>query len=74
MIYLVLWIYGLVIDHDSGANFVAINGADNWLHVLLGAGMLALGLTLRGATPGGIRSDSAGADAGRVDEPVAGGR
>ena len=43
-IYLVLWLYGLVIDHDSAANFVPLNGADNWLHLLLGVGMIALGL------------------------------
>jgi Domain of unknown function (DUF4383) len=43
-VYLVLWLYGLVINHDSGANFVPVNGADNWLHLVLGAGMIALGL------------------------------
>ncbi|WP_329791485.1 DUF4383 domain-containing protein [Lentzea sp. DG1S-22] len=43
-IYLVLWLYGLVIDHDSAANFVPVNTADNWLHLGLGVGMLALGL------------------------------
>lgn len=45
-VYAVLWLYGLVIDHDSGANFVPINGADNWLHLGLAAGMIALGLLL----------------------------
>ncbi|MEV6717377.1 DUF4383 domain-containing protein [Lentzea sp. NPDC051208] len=44
VIYLVLWLYGLVIDHDSAANFVPVNTADNWLHLGLGVGMLALGL------------------------------
>ncbi len=37
-IYLVLWVYGLVIDQDSGANFVPVNTADNWLHFVLGSG------------------------------------
>ncbi len=46
IIYLVLWIYGLLIDHDSAANFVPVNDADNWLHLLLGVGMLALGFLL----------------------------
>ncbi|GAA4418626.1 DUF4383 domain-containing protein [Actinokineospora soli] len=46
VIYLVLWLYGLVIDHDSAANFVPVNGADNWLHLLLGLGMIGLGLAL----------------------------
>jgi uncharacterized protein DUF4383 len=45
-IYLVLWIYGLVIDQMSSANFVPVNTADNWLHFGLGAGMVALGLAL----------------------------
>jgi hypothetical protein len=45
-IYLVFWLYGLVIDHKSGANFVPLNGADNWLHLFLGLGMIALGVAL----------------------------
>ncbi|MEH0973116.1 DUF4383 domain-containing protein [Micromonospora sp. CPCC 205546] len=51
-IYLVLWLYGLVVDHDSGANFIPVNDADNWLHLFLGVGMIALGvLTTRGRIP-----------------------
>ena len=46
VIYLVLWLYGLVIDHQSAANFVPVNTADNWLHLGLGIGMLALGVLL----------------------------
>lgn len=46
VIYLVLWIYGLVIDMDSVANFVPLNTADNWLHFFLGIGMIALGVLL----------------------------
>lgn len=60
-IYLVLWIYGLAIDHQSTANFVPLNDADNWLHLVLGAGMLALGLAL-GRAPGT-------ADRPGVDDP-----
>jgi hypothetical protein len=45
-IYLVLWIYGLLIDQESAANFVPLNDADNWLHFLLGAGMVGLGVLL----------------------------
>ena len=55
MIYLVLWIYGLIIDHDSAANFVPVNSADNWLHFVLGVGMIALGLILGRATVPGAR-------------------
>ena len=46
VIYLVLWIYGLVIDQNSAANFVPLNTADNWLHLLLGLGMVGLGVLL----------------------------
>lgn len=46
VIYLVLWIYGLVIDKSSSANFVPLNNADNWLHLVLGIGMIGLGVTL----------------------------
>ena len=47
-IYLVLWLYGLLIDKESGANFVPVNSADDWLHFVLGVGMIALGfLTTR---------------------------
>ena len=49
VIYLVLWFYGLVIDHDSGANFVPVNDADNWLHLGLGVLMVLLGMIGRRA-------------------------
>ncbi|MFI2840353.1 DUF4383 domain-containing protein [Mycolicibacterium sp. PDY-3] len=45
-VYLVLFIYGLVIDHQSAMNFVPVNDADNWLHLGLAIGMLALGFVL----------------------------
>jgi hypothetical protein len=43
-VYLVLWIYGLAVGQDSSANFVPLNTADDWLHLFLGLGMIALGL------------------------------
>jgi hypothetical protein len=43
-IYLVLWLYGLVIDQASAANFVPVNTADNWLHFVLGVAMVTLGV------------------------------
>jgi hypothetical protein len=46
VIYLLLSIYGLLIDHQSAANFVPIDTADNWLHLVLAVGMLGLGLAL----------------------------
>jgi hypothetical protein len=52
-IYLVLWLYGLIIDKDSGANFVPLDSADDWLHFVLGLGMIGLGLVLsRERAPG----------------------
>jgi Domain of unknown function (DUF4383) len=39
----VLWFYGLLIDQRGGANFVAFNTADNWLHFVLGVAMIGLG-------------------------------
>ncbi|MFI6031727.1 DUF4383 domain-containing protein [Amycolatopsis magusensis] len=46
VVYLVLWLYGLLIDHGSAANFVPVNAADNWLHLGLGVTMIAFGLAL----------------------------
>ncbi|HET7139377.1 MAG TPA: DUF4383 domain-containing protein [Arthrobacter sp.] len=46
IVYLLLWIYGLVIDMNAAANFVPFNTADNWLHLVLGVGMVGLGLWL----------------------------
>jgi arginine exporter protein ArgO len=54
LIYLALWIYGLAVDQDSDANFVPMNQADNWLHLGLGLGMIALALLVwRSAEPDG---------------------
>jgi hypothetical protein len=43
-VYLVLWLYGLAVDHGSGANVLPVNDADDWLHLGLGLGMLGLGV------------------------------
>jgi hypothetical protein len=48
VIYAVLFIYGLIIDLSSEANFVPVNSADNWLHLALAVVMIALGAGLRG--------------------------
>ena len=45
-IYLATWLYGVVVDYDSAANFLPLDDADNWLHLGLGAAMAALGLAL----------------------------
>jgi hypothetical protein len=54
VIYLVLVVYGLLVDRHDEANFVPLDAADNWLHLVLGLGMLGLGLALgRSRTEGG---------------------
>ncbi|MCG5433156.1 DUF4383 domain-containing protein [Mycobacterium sp. MYCO198283] len=46
-IYLVLFLYGLAVaNKDTSANFVPLNTADNWLHLVLAIGMIALGVLL----------------------------
>ncbi|MGH7752579.1 MAG: DUF4383 domain-containing protein, partial [Gemmatimonadales bacterium] len=46
IVYALLFVYGLSIYHDSSANFVPVNEADNWLHLALGAAMVVLGFVL----------------------------
>lgn len=46
LVYAVLWVYGLVIDKDTSANFVPLNTADDWLHFVLAVGMVGLGFAL----------------------------
>ncbi|MEV4493494.1 DUF4383 domain-containing protein [Micromonospora coxensis] len=59
-VYLALWLYGFGIDRESAANVIPVNDADNWLHLVLGFGMLALGLLV---------SNDAGTG-GRLDTPL----
>ncbi|MFJ6199697.1 DUF4383 domain-containing protein [Micromonospora sp. NPDC092111] len=58
--YLALWLYGFAVDRNATANFVPFNDADNWLHLVLGFGMLAAGLLLFNGVGTG----------GRLDVPV----
>jgi hypothetical protein len=51
IVYAVLWLYGLIIDENSTANFVPLNNADDWLHLILAVSMIALGLGLRRRAP-----------------------
>ena len=46
VVYFVLWLYGLFASGDTPANFVPLNNADNWLHLVLAIAMVALGLLL----------------------------
>lgn len=52
VVYLLLWLYGLVVDQNSAANFVPLNTADNWLHLGLGVVMVGCGVLLSRQSPG----------------------
>jgi hypothetical protein len=41
-----LTVYGFLVGHDSPANFVPVDAADNVLHLGLGLGMLVAGRVL----------------------------
>ena len=65
VIYLLLWLYGLFVESDSAANFVPLNDANNWLHLILGLGMILLSF-LRGHHP--ERDTVAGHNTGIADD------
>ena len=44
IIYLVVFLYGILIDFGSDVNIINLNAADNVLHLVLGLGMIGLGL------------------------------
>ena len=46
VIYLALFVYGLLAENHTDANFVPVNGPDDWLHFVLGVGMILLGLAV----------------------------
>jgi len=46
LIYLVLFVYGVIWHSNTSANFVPVNLADNILHLGLGIGMIGLGVVL----------------------------
>lgn len=53
VVYALLFLYGLFVTGDNPANVVPVNAADNWLHVVLAIGMVALGLLLGRRRDGG---------------------
>lgn len=54
LIFLGLWVYGLLIDLSGPRNILPLNDADNWLHLAIGVVMTLLGVTLAGTkTPTG---------------------
>ena len=56
LVYLVLWIYGLLVGQESQANFVPLNTADNWLHLFLGVTMVGLSFLRRSRDRGATRN------------------
>ena len=45
-VYAALFFYGVLIEYQSTANFVPLDDADNVLHLVLAAGMIALSFLL----------------------------
>ena len=46
LVYLVLFLYGIVVEYQSAANFVPLDDADNVLHLVLAIGMVTLSFVL----------------------------
>lgn len=44
VVYIALFVFGMVIDRDTDTNFIPVNAADDWLHLGLGVSLLLLGL------------------------------
>lgn len=55
VIYVVLFVYGLFVG-NSDANFVPINNADDWLHLVLAVGLLGGYFASRGKGPEVVRT------------------
>src|SRR5215218_72436 len=54
VVHLLFWLYGLVVGPQSSANFVPVNTADDWLHFLLGLGMIGAGVALSRRPAGAV--------------------
>lgn len=48
-VYVLLWVFGLAMNHDTPANFIPFDNADDWLHLGLGIAMITLGITTAAA-------------------------
>ena len=55
VIYVVLFVYGLFVGSGDDANFVPVNTGDDWLHLLLGVGLLGSWFVTR--EPGGMPAE-----------------
>ncbi len=58
LLFVGLWIWGLLLGPGSAANVLPVNNADNWLHLGIGVTMIVLALTLAGTrVPTGARGE-----------------
>jgi len=58
VVFLGLWLYGLLTGPGHGVDVMPMNSADTWLHFGLGVAMVILALTLAGArVPTGARGE-----------------
>jgi Domain of unknown function (DUF4383) len=48
VLYLALWLYGVLVEFGSDAHVIPLNSATNWLHLGLGTVMALLAVTLAG--------------------------
>ena len=49
ILYLVLFVYGLIASEQGSENFLPTNNGDDWLHLLLGVALLGSWAAARGA-------------------------
>lgn len=52
-VYGVITVYGIVVDKASEENFIPVNSADNWLHLVLTVGLAGLGWIVQRRLHGG---------------------
>jgi hypothetical protein len=59
IVYLAVWLYGLVIDLSSSANFIGVNDAANWLHFAIGVVFLLVAFAFGRGEPVATRATTA---------------
>ncbi|MEU0797254.1 DUF4383 domain-containing protein [Amycolatopsis sp. NPDC005961] len=48
-VYVLLFVFGLAMNHDTPANFIPVDDAGDWLHLGLGVAMIAAGIATTAA-------------------------
>lgn len=59
VIYVALFVYGLIVGSGDDANFVPMNNADDWLHLTLAAGLLGSWFISKGSEEMGTERPAA---------------